>query len=256
MNIDQRLRAAAAELSGRARQSTPPPLGRSASGTSAWWTNGWLAFAATFAIVLAVIGIPLLIGGFGVGPSDGGPVGTGETITTQGPTSTTPPAANCEVSELYPPTTVGYTDDSSGPLDTTEPVRDKLTAIAAASQECDQAALADLAADGFTTSFGGGSGIDDLVRMHEEGVEVYRIIGDLLNMSHGVVEMEGGERLFVWPAAFAYDAWAEIPAENIAELSLLYSQEEIDQLEDFGVYAGWRMGITESGQWIFFVAGD
>lgn len=42
-------------------------------------------------------------------------------------------------------------------------------------------------------------------------------------------------------------------AEDLAQESF---QEELDQYAEFGSYALWRIGITEDGEWKFFVAGD
>jgi hypothetical protein len=36
----------------------------------------------------------------------------------------------------------------------------------------------------------------------------------------------------------------------------LYSDEEIATFINYGSFLGWRVGITEGGDWQFFVAGD
>ncbi len=60
----------------------------------------------------------------------------------------------------------------------------------------------------------------------------------------------------MWPSAFAYDSWEEIPSADLEALRTIYTDEELDQIATFGAYAGWRVGITEEGVWRFFVAGD
>jgi hypothetical protein len=39
-------------------------------------------------------------------------------------------------------------------------------------------------------------------------------------------------------------------------LLTVYTQEDLNQAAEFGAYALWRMGITETGEWTFFIAGD
>jgi hypothetical protein len=60
----------------------------------------------------------------------------------------------------------------------------------------------------------------------------------------------------VWPAAATYGTWEEIPDEQLAELGTLYSDEELEQISGYGTYIGWRTGIDQDGNWIYFVAGD
>jgi hypothetical protein len=69
-------------------------------------------------------------------------------------------------------------------------------------------------------------------------------------------DFENLPRYYVWPSAFIYDTWEEIPPADLDVLSEIYSREELDQIATFGSYAGWRIGIAEDGAWRFFVAGD
>jgi hypothetical protein len=178
---------------------------------------------------------------------------TTTTVTALQTTTTT--GTTCEAGDLYPPTTVAYSDDGSDPRDLTEPVKDKVTRIAEAAVGCNASGLAALAADDITTTFGPGSGREDIASWQPDD-ERFGIIGELFNMTHQVTEMQDGSRLYVWPAAFAYDSWDDIPDAAMDELLRLYTQEELDQISLLGSYGGWRVGITESGEWIFFVAGD
>jgi hypothetical protein len=166
--------------------------------------------------------------------------------------TTTTPDEVCLADELYPPTTVANGDPS---YDLTAPVAEKLTAIAEAAAGCNATGLAALASDDITTTFGPGSGPEDIASWQPDD-ERFGIIVELFNMSHGVTEMEDGSRLYVWPIAFAYETWEEIPQAQLQELLRIYTQEELDQISLLGSYGGWRIGITEAGEWIFFVAGD
>jgi hypothetical protein len=254
MNIEQRLQSAANELNNLARHSAPPAFGSRTDRI-----RPWLAFAAAFAVVLAVLGIPSVLTNFGGRLTDGeAPLGGAGTSTTTTMELTSPVGdPTCEAVEAGPATTMAYSSraDGSDERDLTEPVADKVYWIGTAARECDFEAIAALAADNFTTSFGGG-GVDYIAELHDQGEPIYTILAEVLNMSHDIIRMEDGSRLYVWPAAFAYDTWDEIPAPAMEELLRIYTQEELDQISLLGSYGGWRVGITEAGEWIFFVAGD
>jgi hypothetical protein len=61
--------------------------------------------------------------------------------------------------------------------------------------------------------------------------------------------------MYVWPAAHAKDpsAWTE---GDLADLRLLYSDDDIRSFEELGGYLGYRVGIREDGTWLYFIAGD
>jgi len=62
--------------------------------------------------------------------------------------------------------------------------------------------------------------------------------------------------LYVWPSAATYPSWAEVPPEDRNVLRPLYGDEEFEQFAGFGSYIGYRVGITDTGDWLYFVAGD
>lgn len=57
---------------------------------------------------------------------------------------------------------------------------------------------------------------------------------------------------YVWPSAYLIEA---TPADWRA-LERLYTAEELEAMREYGGFIGWRAGITETGDWRFFVAGD
>ena len=107
---------------------------------------------------------------------------------------------------------------------------------------------------GLVTSFGGG-GVENLELWETQGEEPLATLIKVLDMSHGVIDPDDVS-IYVWPSAHAYDTWEEIPPEAISELLTIHTEEELDRFAEFGGYAGWRLGISETGQWLFFVAGD
>jgi hypothetical protein len=69
------------------------------------------------------------------------------------------------------------------------------------------------------------------------------------------VETLGDEPLYVWPDAFLVD-WDQTTEAQRAALAEIYDSEALDGWESFGAFIGYRLGITESGDWIYFIAGD
>ncbi|HXF37685.1 MAG TPA: hypothetical protein VNO17_10985, partial [Actinomycetota bacterium] len=137
-------------------------------------------------------------------------------------------------------------------------VAEKRQAIFVAAAAGDLDALAGLADPRmFTFSFGAD---DDPARywrtLERAGGEGPRdVIPALLNASYGTLDAEGGT-VYVWPSAAAMRNPAGLTEEQRDELRALgYSEREIRVVEDGGFF-GWRLGITEDGRWIFFVAGD
>lgn len=68
--------------------------------------------------------------------------------------------------------------------------------------------------------------------------------------------IDGLATYYSWPPAFARDTWDEVPEVERQQIAALYTDEEMESFSLFGSYAGWRIGITEGGAWLFFVAGD
>jgi hypothetical protein len=159
---------------------------------------------------------------------------------TQPPAETEPPAA--------------ATTDGGAGLALPPAVERTRDAIVDAARAFDYEALAALLDPAtFSYSFGeSGDPIGYWRTLEEEG-EV-PILGDFLPV---VLSMHVGKQddVYVWPAAHAKEpsAWTE---EDLADMRQLYTDEEIRGFEDFGGYAGYRVGIREDGTWLFFVAGD
>jgi hypothetical protein len=238
--LEGRIQHAAEEVRQMTRDYRPPEIPERRFPTPA----GWLAFAVAFGLVALAIGIlPSLLG------SDQGPAGTTGTTTPV----TTVPSVECSSTGVgAPPAQEGLPD----------PVSEARAAIIAAAVSCDYDALVALAGEPFTTSFGGG-GSEMFQEWEETGQGKLGILVRLFGLSHArqefegdAAEMLGSSVLYVWPAAFDYESWEEIPQDLIDELLVIYTQEEIDQIAGFGSYAGWRTGITAEGAWVFFVAGD
>jgi hypothetical protein len=131
--------------------------------------------------------------------------------------------------------------------------------IAEAAANCDHPALEQLALAGseeFTYSFGE-RGDPGRFWYGEErrGRQPLRFLVELLDRPFATQEVRGVVH-YVWPSAFAYRDWARVPEADREALRPLYSDEDFAAFQEFGAYLGYRVGITEEGDWIFFVAGD
>lgn len=244
-DFENRMNRAAEEVRQSTKSLTPPP-GKHLQPAPA--RRGWLVFAGAFAVVAIAVGVlPLFDRDPGV------PVGSPDTTTPVVPPSTTVGTpvpttmpVECSASGVpVPPEPVGLPDQ----------VNDVRLGIVEAASACDLATLEAMAADNFTTHFGGG-GVEELRNWEEAGEGKLGILLQILGMSYAVQETGDGDTYYVWPAAFASDSWDDISDEHMDELRAIYTQEELDQLSSFGVYAGWRTGINADGEWRYFVAGD
>ena len=140
-------------------------------------------------------------------------------------------------------------------------VRHARQAIVDATVACDYRALAELAAAGdrsFTYSFAdGGDPVGHWRRLEAQGAQdrPLRYLVELLRAPHGRREVEG-HTVYAWPSAFTYDDWSEVPEADRAALRPIYGDEDFASFERFGGYIGYRIGIAEDGEWLYFVAGD
>jgi hypothetical protein len=251
--FEQRMEQAAQEVRRSAKQAVPPPLDAAARRTL---PRGWLIFAAAFGVVIVTLGvIPLISSPEDSGPASGSTPTTtpaivttvAEPVTTMPPTTAPPAAATCSASGMAVPA------DQEGLPDQVADVR---LAIAEAAIACDYATLESLADPDLVTSFGGG-GFENIPLWEEEDTyPALALLVGLFDTPYAFEDYEDLPRHYYWPSAFVYDSWEEIPPADMEALLTVYTQEELDQYAEFGSYALWRIGITETGEWRFFVAGD
>lgn len=133
-------------------------------------------------------------------------------------------------------------------------VEAKRQAIYQAAKEKDYDKLALQAETIFSYSFGGseeGGFIANLKNKNDnQNGEMFDIITTLLELPYG----EQGD-YYVWPSVFTKESkdWMEA---DIAQMKVLLTDEEIEGYRQFGGYAYYRIGITEDGKWVYFIAGD
>lgn len=135
-------------------------------------------------------------------------------------------------------------------------VAETRSAIVEAAVACDEERLAELAGETFTYSFGGGDDFAGFLRRGEERTpRPLRYLVELLDRPYETIEVQG-QTQYVWPSAFAYDNWDEVPEADREALEPLYDEEDFARFARFGGYTGYRIGISADGRWLFFVAGD
>ena len=192
--------------------------------------------------VLLVAALTLLITGCGSGTESAAP--------SQEPTED----AGSQASPQTEPSaaTSGGTDVSAEEIPPA--VAKTRDAIAAAAPERDYAALEALL-DPASLSYSFGESGDPIGYWQQvEEVDEVPIMSEVLPavLSMGPAKVDD---MYVWPAAHAKDpaAWTE---DDLADLRLLYSDDDIQSFKELGGYLGYRVGIRDDGTWLFFIAGD
>lgn len=132
-------------------------------------------------------------------------------------------------------------------------------AIVEAAVGCDYQALADLGDAGtqpFTYSFGDDGRPAAFWQQQEaDGVPVLRFLVEMLRRPVASREVTATTQ-YVWPSAYAYESWAEVPRADREALRPVYGDEALGRFAQFGSYLGYRVAISASGEWLFFVGGD
>ncbi len=159
-------------------------------------------------------------------------------------------ARSCSAAELDP---VAEAEPGGLPSSVAETRRAILRAAAA----CDYDRLEALALQGghaFTYSFGDNARPAEYWRgLEAAGEDPLAMLVRTLSLpwARETLEVEPFA-FYVWPSAYLIDS-DEAAWEAVAGL---YSPEEIETMREYGGFIGYRVGITEDGEWRFFVAGD
>lgn len=88
-----------------------------------------------------------------------------------------------------------------------------------------------------------------------EGHEVLAILLEVLEAGFVRTEDETDGVLYVWPYFAAFPIKELEPAMKV-ELFRLLTGGDYEDMQEFGAYIFYRVGITESGEWRFFLSGD
>jgi hypothetical protein len=88
-----------------------------------------------------------------------------------------------------------------------------------------------------------------------DGQEILAILEEVLGAGYVHVDTGTPQELYVWPYFFALPLDKLDPRQRV-ELFKLVTASDYDDMKQFGAYIFYRVGITPTGQWLFFVAGD
>jgi len=136
-------------------------------------------------------------------------------------------------------------------------VADMREQIWQAAVVCDYGSLTNLASPEFTFSYGlGGEPALYWIELEAAGDEPMRYLTETLDLPFTTADAGDLGTIYVWPSAFTYPAWTDVPQADRDALATLYDDADFGDWELFGSYIGYRVGITEDGEWIYFVAGD
>lgn len=88
-----------------------------------------------------------------------------------------------------------------------------------------------------------------------DGDEILAILLDVI--STGFVHVGAGtpDEMYVWPYFAEKDLKALTPPERV-ELLRIVTAGDLSDMQEFGGYNFYRLGITPAGKWKFFTAGD
>jgi hypothetical protein len=88
-----------------------------------------------------------------------------------------------------------------------------------------------------------------------QGQEILAIMSEILEAP--LVRLNEGrdDEMYVWPYFYAYPSNKLTPAQRV-ELFRIITYGDFEEMEAFGNYIFYRVGITPQGRWRFFVAGD
>ncbi|MEM7287261.1 MAG: hypothetical protein AAF480_12985 [Actinomycetota bacterium] len=162
-----------------------------------------------------------------------------------------PGAGSCSAETLEAPT-----PDPDLP----EAVEATRQAIAGAAIACDWAALDALIDPSlFSFSFGADS---DAVTFWQEvegdfGGEPMRFLVETLKLNWILDDQTGATPVnwYIWPDAFPM-IWEDVTPEMREALRPLYDDQDFEGFANIGGFAGYRLAITDTGNWLYFIAGD
>lgn len=88
-----------------------------------------------------------------------------------------------------------------------------------------------------------------------EGHELLAIIAELLESDYVLIDEGTDREVYVWPYFYAHSLEELTPQQRV-KLFRLLTFGDYQDMESFGAYIFYRIGITPKGRWRFFVAGD
>ena len=88
-----------------------------------------------------------------------------------------------------------------------------------------------------------------------EGLEALSILVEVLESPFVLLDRGTPQEMYVWPY-FVGIPLARLTPEQKVELFKLVTGSDWKEMQEFGAYVFYRVGIAPNGAWQFFVAGD
>lgn len=88
-----------------------------------------------------------------------------------------------------------------------------------------------------------------------EGEEILAIMEEVLTAGYVHLDKGTPEELYVWPYFFAYPLDKLTPPQKV-EMYKIVTASDFEEMQNFGNYIFFRLGISPDGHWAFFVAGE
>lgn len=89
----------------------------------------------------------------------------------------------------------------------------------------------------------------------EAGQEILAIILDILSTGYAHLDAGTPEETYVWPY-FVGKPLGSLSAPERVELLRIITAGDLTDMEQYGNYSFYRLGITPDGEWKFFTSGD
>ncbi|MCZ4271332.1 hypothetical protein [Maritalea porphyrae] len=89
-----------------------------------------------------------------------------------------------------------------------------------------------------------------------EGRELLAIMIELMEAPYSIMPMENGEpEIYVWPA-YATNNLENLSPSELIDVYKIVSHQDLEEMQLFGGWYFFRVGIDANGEWRYFVAGD
>ena len=88
-----------------------------------------------------------------------------------------------------------------------------------------------------------------------EGIEALAILTEVLESPYVLLDKGTAQEMYVWPYFYGI-ALEKLTPEQKVELFRLITGSDWKEMQEFGAYIFYRVGIGPDGVWHFFVAGD
>lgn len=89
-----------------------------------------------------------------------------------------------------------------------------------------------------------------------EGRELLAIMIELMEAPYSIIPAENGEPdIYVWPS-YATNNLENLSPEQLIDVYKIVSHQDLEEMQLFGGWYFFRVGIDANGEWRYFVAGD